>query len=669
MEKDPVTQLADINISLGGSNFFPQLKEVTEETVMTSNIEGQGLSLPVKMKMSGVDFDMEYKMSFTTPVVVITKISPTLTAGEVSRYLNTALTNVPTTEYVTAQITSPADFVRLSVRMVSLRDVQAAPGFCERQIFSEGWTKLACVVQAAPLSAANLVVEMQIKNFSSTLWQLSGYELLSQITWQAPQITSLFTRDANGVKVDSLSVETVMISDPVFYIEGRNFASLTSLSLTYVTLKEYKLWLQGVDPELSFCKSIEYLSDTELKCYITSCLDARNIPNDPAVVLQIGDLRSTELQRKLTLPQPAISTITPELIYDAGFSEIEIQGISFSEYLASNGSFEDACTEWQKKLQGLLAGSTGRRLAGAWDLNGIDPIDLDPWNLQPRQLATASTIPALQMLGSVSVVVGDATCNVLVQNNSYVKCAMSAPRRAARKEPEEGELRGQIISENVDVSVVLKVGSIPEKNAPVLPTKLAECENEGYYRPNEDSDACEACPKGTYSTRFTTEWPLGCTFCASDSYQDQVGMTACTACPANTESVPPAAGLQDCRCKKGYYSPVYDDSQTYGQPGFACVSCSSETFTLDKNLDDAPCDLSNLRDLCDEPVSPTCVRKSPGSTTFRLCTIYCAGGTMLPLSKPYFYISKSQAVATVTNKDQKEGTSRWSTHAHPSMPA
>ena len=28
----------------------------------------------------------------------------------------------------------------------------------------------------------------------------------------------------------------------------------------------------------------------------------------------------------------------------------------------------------------------------------------------------------------------------------------------------------------------------------------------------------------------------------------QVGMTACTACPANTESVPPAAGLQDCRC-------------------------------------------------------------------------------------------------------------------------
>ena len=47
MVKDPVTQLADINISLGGSNVFPQLKEVNTQTeTMTIVIEGQGLSLP-----------------------------------------------------------------------------------------------------------------------------------------------------------------------------------------------------------------------------------------------------------------------------------------------------------------------------------------------------------------------------------------------------------------------------------------------------------------------------------------------------------------------------------------------------------------------------------------------------------------------------------------------
>ena len=60
----------------------------------------------------------------------------------------------------------------------------------------------------------------------------------------------------------------------------------------------------------------------------------------------------------------------------------------------------------------------------------------------------------------------------------------------------------------------------------------------------------------------------------------QVGQTTCKACPDNTESVPPATSLQDCRCKKGYYSPVYDDTQSYGMPGFACVSCSSADLTL-----------------------------------------------------------------------------------------
>ena len=42
----------------------------------------------------------------------------------------------------------------------------------------------------------------------------------------------------------------------------------------------------------------------------------------------------------------------------------------------------------------------------------------------------------------------------------------------------------------------------------------------------QDSEICEMCPKGTYSTIFTDEWPLGCTFCPSTSYQDEVGRKA-----------------------------------------------------------------------------------------------------------------------------------------------
>lgn len=71
-------------------------------------------------------------------------------------------------------------------------------------------------------------------------------------------------------------------------------------------------------------------------------------------------------------------------------------------------------------------------------------------------------------------------------------------------------------------------------------------------------------------------------------------------------------------------------------------------------MDEAPCSLENLDELCDEPVAHTCVRVPAGSFNFQLCTVYCAGGTMLPLSKPFFYISKHSEVATVTNADQTE---------------
>ncbi|CAE7463324.1 unnamed protein product [Symbiodinium natans] len=424
--------------------------------------------------------------------------------------------------------------------------------------------------------------------------------------------------------------------------------SLTDLSLTYVDSPTYSLWLQGVTPELSFCilvahegiygrrprSSIVYQSATELslgwrleKCRITQCLDARNIPTDPSVVLQIGDLRSEPLTGKLTLPQPQISTINPGTIYDAGrgYSEIEIHGVSFGEYLAADGDYEAACQAWETKLSGLLAAET-----------------------TSRRLSVADLIPALQMLGTASVTVGLATCTVQAQNNSYVKCTMTTPRRAAREDPQEGELLGRIISETVDVNVILKVGALEEKNQPVLVTQISQCPQEGYYRISEDDDACLPCPKGTYSTQFSDQWPLGCTFCASTMYQDQVGQTNCIACPTNTFSVPPAVSVEDCRCKKGYFSPVYDETQTYGKPGYACVGCHTADFTT-QALDDEPCTFDVQGTLCAEPVSQVCVPKVTGSFDYRLCMLYCPGGTMLPLAKPYFYVSKAQAATTIQN--------------------
>ena len=74
----------------------------------------------------------------------------------------------------------------------------------------------------------------------------------------------------------------------------------------------------------------------------------------------------------------------------------------------------------------------------------------------------------------------------------------------------------------------------------------------------------------------------------------------------------------------------------------------------DTSLDEAPCSLDNLGDLCDEPVAHHCVRVPAGSFNFRLCTVYCPGGTMLPLAKHFFYISKHSEVAATANPGQTE---------------
>ena len=96
------------------------------------------------------------------------------------------------------------------------------------------------------------------------------------------------------------------------------------------------------------------------------------------------------------------------------------------------------------------------------------------------------------------------------------------------------------------------------------------------------------------------------------------------------------------------------------QPNSSSLDPSSANALLpsvyprDTSLDEAPCSLDNLGELCDEPVAHHCVRVPAGSFDFRLCTVYCPGGTMLPLAKPFFYISKHSEVATTANPGQTE---------------
>ena len=96
---------------------------------------------------------------------------------------------------------------------------------------------------------------------------------------------------------------------------------------------------------------------------------------------------------------------------------------------------------------------------------------------------------------------------------------------------------------------------------------LLGCETDGYFRRNETTTECLECPPGYFSTSFFTdrtwnEWPLRCTPCFNptggqfESYQDEAGSTTCKQCPLNTEVLKiPAATIQHCQCKPGYYSP------------------------------------------------------------------------------------------------------------------
>ena len=94
---------------------------------------------------------------------------------------------------------------------------------------------------------------------------------------------------------------------------------------------------------------------------------------------------------------------------------------------------QEACTAWQAKLNDLTATQQtrpddvwscdtrpfpwtippSRRLdTGSADTSGA----LQPYFMPSggRQLTSADTLPAMQMLGSVTVTVGDATCSVTV---------------------------------------------------------------------------------------------------------------------------------------------------------------------------------------------------------------------------------------------------------------
>ena len=97
--------------------------------------------------------------------------------------------------------------------------------------------------------------------------------------------------------------------------------------------------------------------------------------------------------------------------------------------------------------------------------------------------------------------------------------------------------------------------------------------------PCKDSDQCEPCPKGTYSTQFSDQWPLGCTFCPSTSYQDQADNLH-----RKTNPVLMSSGVCICFCVFGWAGWADHLSSMSGQYLFRSASRVSGRLPLQKGV-------------------------------------------------------------------------------------
>jgi hypothetical protein len=78
---------------------------------------------------------------------------------------------------------------------------------------------------------------------------------------------------------------------------------------------------------------------------------------------------------------------------------------------------------------------------------------------------------------------------------------------------------------------------------------------------SSDSTAC-ACRPG-----FQLE-ASSCTACLVGSFKPSLAMLACTACPANSTSLPSSNAQEDCVCSVGFYQQDLSDT-------FVCVLCTA----------------------------------------------------------------------------------------------
>jgi hypothetical protein len=655
---DDVLDWSSITIFIGSDSDsgFPQTytyastSDSSYTTVTLDNIQGTGVWLPIIFEWMQVMFDMKTYLNFAAPTMVVTPLTALLTTVDPTVYVTFG--DVPTEATAIVGTTcTPAAYLQIKV-VKDGEDTQ----LCGSTIFADtdDWTTAYCVIQPAALSP--LIVKIEMWDVTGADWYLSPDRAIEDtVIFTMPGFTSLIALDEYGVAEDgtadlnlvpAFSATTGARQTAQIQIIGTNFPAI-DVEQTGAEMYGYQLWLQPPDgtvnsadeaaPEIGLCVLPMTVVDTEtLLCDVVECLDVRYLELAPPTVLQLGDLRSDPaMQNLIMIPRPVVTYYTPTSTLDVGTTEFYIVG----EFLGipcelPTTSYDDvdcadACTTW------IAAGEEGTG--------------------------------AVQTFGNITATVTDATCVSQVQNDTHIICTTSTSLRAQRDDIDydAGEVIGAI-RVSADVEIAFTVGTLMSPTAEMtVGTTLMQC-SEGQQRTSEDEDVCEDCVAGQYSSSSSDQWPLLCSCCDSSSYQDSTGMTECEDCPANTESGLPPDSIDRCMCIAGFYSQYMDDWAVGGRAGKPCISCANEDHTDDPPLGSyCSQEIVNM-DTCTAPSMTSCAREDDSSYTYRMCTLYCAGGTNWPAAKPGYYINGQSEITddsatndTVQHKPVIETCDPW----------
>ncbi|CAK0903862.1 unnamed protein product [Prorocentrum cordatum] len=617
MDLSSNVNISQLSLSLGSSDDGFVQPYSASGVFISFSAEGQGTNLPLVIRWNGIDFDMGYfieDISFLPPTLTVQAIFGDMLQSNNRPVVVATLGHVPVTPAVIATA-KVEEFFQLTVKKKG--SSKASPGYCTgSQVFTD-WTGIQCTLELSALTGLEVRLEVRDYKYGAML-ESPGVVVEGKILWGLPSLSSLAAKDEDGqLQVGIVDLSKFLAADGLpgkLYIGGSGFPNPSDISLDEAEVKGYAMWvLTTAGAYLPLCDSIGWTSTSELECYAVRCLDVRDLTEKPSIVLQLGDLVTTPpLTNQLQLPKPSLTSVYPTTVSDVGNSDFVVTGTFFGVPLATGDDFASACQQWK----GDGEAGTG----------------------------------AIQIFSDAEVMVGIAPCTVSFQNDSCVMCTSQSALRPQRMAPSAGQLMGAIIKEqDVDVSVI--VGARHMSAYPLEVTSQLSLCNPGEKRVKPDGIECEPCPAGKYSTLATDQFPLECTNCRAYQYQDERGAVNCKLCPDNTEAVPPASSIEDCRCLRGYYSSYFwtadSDKIVYGLPGRACSKCHAEELTAPAVKEEPCSSVVPIGELCDQPEKHVCVSDADGSVQYRVCRLYCAGGTIPPKSTPYFYITGETVYGTV----------------------